>query len=175
MARFSYILICLLLAGCGHSIADLPVSERQVNYNDSHREGSCFWASFTTLLRAEGDSRADEFATYAGPAYIKFIPGGPVLRDDPATVCNQLGIRFTETFTGDEEFLHEACNRGPGCAVVVHHGSHCVDLVALDETFATICDPNRPQALLCLDREIFLAEWRECGGYAIRPLEWWEF
>lgn len=177
MARISYsLLVCLcLFAGCGRSAADLPVEERQANWIGQHRQGSCGWASLVSLLRAEGDPRAETVrAECGGTANIWFVPGDRIVKSDILDELDRLGIGHVETALGDEQFLCDACESGPGCLVGANRGAHVVDVVAIDSDSVTILGCNHPQVLFHESRRQFLNEWRQSGGWAIRPLAWWE-
>jgi hypothetical protein len=162
-----------LCVGC-NSAVDLPANERQANWGREDN-GSCVWACLTTLLRAQGDPRAEALRmSHSGGAELIWVCGGKVLRDDAAAALKKLGIRYHETFWSDEAFLQTASERGPGAAVLVNDGSHCVILVLIDSDRVELLDPNFPRKFYFVPRKTFLAEWRRSGGWAIRPLQWWE-
>lgn len=172
---------CVLLAGCSVEIADLdghkidairkyerptvglPYLLRQANWTGREREGSCVWATLTSLMRWQG--------RYHTAEYLKRKYGDGEYADRFADRLENEGIRFAQvTDASDLSFIDWACQTRRGCGAVVMGGAHMIAIVYSDDEQIGILDPNDIEHVFYVPREAFLTEFVNSGGWSFAPV-----
>lgn len=143
-------------------LIEIPRGRRHKNWTGRLGQGSCVHAALVHLLHWQGQhTTAEWWAQRHGDGET---PGGLAQKLDAA------GLRYAETRSGDESFLEWVIRTRRGAAVVVQNGAHMVNLVGLDRQTAHVLDSNAPDTIQHWDRETFLREWKQSGGWAVTPL-----
>lgn len=140
-------------------LIDIPREWRGRNWTGRRGQGSCVHASLVHLLHWQGRHEL------AGWWKARFGDGEDA--EGLARKLQSAGLAWAETRVGDERFLEWAIRTRRGAAVVVHNGSHMVNLVGLDRTHAQILDSNSPHRVQAVARETFLRDWKQSGGWAV--------
>lgn len=141
----------------GSRTVDVPPTIRQGNWGPS-----CVHASMVYLLQWQGryDLAAKWRSTYRGG---ETMPG-------LSAKLEANGIDYRSTANGDEAFLEWATTTRRGAGVVVEQGAHMIDVVGMTPQIVQIWDSNSPASIQTRDRQDFLREWREAGGWGFTPL-----
>lgn len=136
---------------------------REANYAG----GSCVHASWATVLRWQGQGQA-------ASDWLQTHSGG----ETPSSMTAKLlasQLEFSQTVGEyDIAWLDWAMSNRRGAAVVVMGGRHMVTLVQWDtqgpDQKAYILDNNKPDRLLHVPKEKFLADWKASGSWAFTAM-----
>jgi hypothetical protein len=132
---------------------DIPPALRTQNWGG----GSCVHASTVHLLHWQGQHELAEWwrKTYSGGEYSTRLHE----RLDHAR------LRYAYTTSGDAAFLEWALRTRRG-AGITYFPNHAVNLVHLDGERAGLLDNNRIGQIVWIEREEFLRQWKNYGGWA---------
>lgn len=136
---------------------------RQSNWFGSRRQGSCVHATMTMLFRWQGQFEMADYwkKTFSNGEHVSGL----------SAKMNKAGVRYAYTASkNDASFLKWACDTRRGCGVAVMNGRHMVMLVHFDDEYAGILDNNSIKSFKWIKREMFLADWRRSGSWAVTPL-----
>lgn len=150
------------LAVAERPVVNLPVALRQPNWLGPQRQGSCVWATLTSLLRWQG--------RYHTADYLKQRYGDGEWAERFAERLNAEGIRFAQTTDGDMAFIDLACKTRRGCGAVIMGGRHMIAIVHASETEIGILDPNDVNRIHYVPRDSFETEFKNSGGWAFAVL-----
>lgn len=150
-------------------VVNLPIELRETNWRGPLGEGSCVHATMVMLMRWQQEYRLAEHwrQTYADGEYAddSWNSGSNL-----ATKFNQENVRYAYTIEGDEKFLEWAIATRRGAGVTVKGGRHMVALVHLDDKQAGLLDNNSIDEIIWVDRDRFIAEWKNSNGWAVTPI-----
>lgn len=147
------------------SLTEVPLEIRQGNYAG----GSCMYASLVTALRWTGQNElADAISKYTGGETV----GGL------AKICDQHGILFAATSTGDESLLQWVSDTRRMAAIhwiVSNPSDHAITFAGYvrgsdGREMAALIDNNSPGRNKYLSKDEFLRIWHQCGGKALVPI-----
>lgn len=141
---------------------NLPLSMRQTNWRGRKGEGSCTWATMTSLLRWQGRYRTAD--------WVRKNCSDGEWPEDMAKKLDRANIRYGYVTNGDVKFLEWACRTRRGAGITVMGGAHMVALVHLDAKWAALLDNNAVGKYIWVPRERLLAEWRASYGWAVTPI-----
>lgn len=170
----SLVLLLALAAGCESQgivpsvrkaerpTVNLPRSMRQTNWRGPKGEGSCTWATMTSLLRWQGRYRTAD--------WVRKNCGDGEWPEDMAKKLDRANIRYAHVTNGDVKFLEWACRTRRGAGITVMGGAHMVCLVYLDDKWAALLDNNRIEKFIWVPRETLIVEWKASYGWAIAPV-----
>ena len=140
----------------------LPFPMRQSNWLGSQREGSCVYATMTSLLRWQGKPEFAEYwkSNYENGSWPERL----------SAEFDKEGIRYAYTTDDNVEFLEWALDTNRGCGMTVMGGIHMVALVHLDEEWAGVLDNNFTDEIKWIKREALVSEWKASRGWAVTPV-----
>ncbi len=141
---------------------NLPFIMRQGNWRGNRGEGSCVYATMTSLLRWQGK---EEFANYWRENYENGSWPERLVEE-----FEKEDIRYAYTTDGNVDFLEWAVSTRRGCGITVMGGIHMVALVHLDDEVAGILDNNYTENIKWVSRESMIAEWQSSRGWAVTPV-----
>ncbi|QDV56495.1 hypothetical protein [Rosistilla oblonga] len=180
VAGFGVCLILLCLVGCNGSlesvpatqpvpppaaeipVANLPVDLREWNWTNRLGIGSCAHASFVYHLRWQNQLELAERwrATHSG--------------GESATSMQRAvraeGLPFNATTTADPAFLDWASRTRRGAIIwfFKDHAVHFCGWATVDGIeYAILCDNNRIERYLRVERSEFLRRWKQYDGFAL--------
>jgi hypothetical protein len=138
--------------------APVPFDFRQRNWPGPTGQGSCVHASTITILRWQGQH---ELADMWRRTYHSGETATRLIRK-----LHAQGVRYAYTDTGDPAFLDWALRNRFG-AGITYFPAHAVNLIGLDDKYATLLDNNRPETTIRIERSQFLHDWRhKYSGFA---------
>ncbi|WP_417745083.1 hypothetical protein [Rosistilla oblonga] len=143
-------------------VANLPLDLREWNWTNSRGVGSCAHASFVYHLRWQNQLElADQWrATHSG--------GESALTMQRAV--RAAGLPFCATTTADPDFLDWASRTRRGAIIwfFKDHAVHFCGFANVDgQEFAILCDNNRVERYLRVERSEFLQRWKQYDGFAL--------
>jgi hypothetical protein len=145
-----------------YPIVNLPYPLRQKNWSGSLGQGSCVHASMVTLFRWYGRFDLAE--------WWRKNHGNGETQSGLSQKLTEKGIYFAETTSGDVKFLEWCVRTRRGAGIVWSNGAHMLNLVDLNDRYASILDNNRIDVIQKVPRDKFVAEWRRSGGWAVTPV-----
>lgn len=173
----SLLLLTLLLAGCSESISlvsgpapvkerppvNLPRSLREWNWVNAAGSGSCVHASTVMHLRWQNQ--------IALAAWWRKSHAGGESEDSIRQYLTAAHVQYFYTRTADASFLEWASNSRRG-AIIWFYPRHCVHFCGYGrnskgQPVAFLCDNNRIDRFIEVEKNQFLREWASYGGFAL--------
>jgi hypothetical protein len=181
----SIVAICVLCCGCADSLdhaqlriaplravtetpqANLPQALRPYNWVDAGGSGSCVNAS--TVYNSHW-SALPELAKWWRANNAGGETDYSIRRKHDAA-----GVPYFYTLQADPTFLNWVSDTRRS-ALIWYYDSHCVNFVGFardpqrpadPQTYAWLCDNNRPSRYIPIPRETFLRNWAHYGGFAL--------
>lgn len=146
--------------------ANLPEPMRPHNWVDAGGSGSCANASTVYSLRWEGmPEKADWWRNnHAGGETATSLRR----KHDAA------GLAYVYTEAADPSFL-EWCTRTRRPAVIWFFTSHAINFAGFHkgadgQTYAHLCDNNRPSRFITIEKSEFVRRWKGYGGFGLAIL-----
>lgn len=176
--RYGYLLFFAILIGCETPAtmplqltpppapeipaANLPTKLRQWNWTDRFGSGSCGHASLVYHLRWQGQ--------LALAQWWRDNHAGGVTATSICNDCTAAGIDFVCTRTADPAFLDWASRTRRG-AIIWFFDAHCVHFCGFAKIdgreYALLCDNNRVDQFIRIERTEFLQRWKGYDGFAL--------